>query len=256
MEPGRFRDPIAIFLSGTATMPAVDLQFPYGATPRGFTGKNIFADLKRLITDCSVVITAGAHNGDDPLTYRHMFPEALIHCVEPTPAYVTMLQALFAHDPRTRIHQIALSDSSGVQAFRLTPEGGASSLLDIDQRATNSIPSEALAPVQTIDVRTRTLDDLCAESGVASIDLLALDVQGAELLVLHGANGLLAERRIKWIIVEMCFIPVYKGQASTGDLASFLERAGFELRDFYNFGYSDDGQLLWGDALYRLGDRR
>jgi FkbM family methyltransferase len=234
-------------------MPAVDLQFPHGVTPRGFTGKNIFADLKRLIEDCAVVITAGAHRGDDPLTYRSMFPEASIHCVEPTPAYVNQLQALFASDARITIHPVALSDSNGVKTFRLTPEGCASSLLAVDQRAIESIASEALAPVRTIDVRSETLDDLCANAGVAQVDLLALDVQGAELIVLQGATRLLAQRRIKWIVVEMCFVPVYEGQATVGALALFLERAGFEVRDFYNFAYSEDGQLLWGDAVYRLG---
>ena len=51
----------------------------------------------------------------------------------------------------------------------------------------------------------------------------------------------------------MCLVPVYEGQATVGALASFLERAGFEVRDFSNFAYNEDGQLLWGDALYRLG---
>src|SRR5262245_18350325 len=113
-------------------MPAVDLEFPHGATARGFTGKNIFADILRLVSDCSVVVTAGGYKGDDPRTYRRMFPEAWIHCVEPTPTFVVSLEALFADDPRVRIHPVALSESNGRSTFRLTSEASASSLLPID----------------------------------------------------------------------------------------------------------------------------
>lgn len=212
----------------------------------------MFADILHLVGDCSCVITAGGYRGDDSLTYRRMWPDAWIHCVEPTPAFVTELNALFAHDPRVRIHPYALSDADGVSSFRLTPERSASSLLPIDRRATKMITAEALGPVNVIEVPARTLDTFCHEAAITNIDLLALDVQGAELLVLNGATRLLRDRQIRWLTVEMCFVPVYEGQATVGELASFLDRSGFGLRDFYNFAYSEDGQLLWGDALYRL----
>lgn len=51
-------------------------------------------------------------------------------------------------------------------------------------------PSPELLPCGK--VRTATLDSLCATHGIQSIDFLKIDVQGGELAVLRGAEGVLA----------------------------------------------------------------
>ena len=47
-----------------------------------------------------------------------------------------------------------------------------------------------------------TLDDHSARHGYDDIDLLKVDVEGAEALVLQGAEGLLAQRRIHVVTLE------------------------------------------------------
>lgn len=51
-------------------------------------------------------------------------------------------------------------------------------------------PSPELLPCGK--VRTTTLDSLCAMHGIQNIDFLKIDVQGGELAVLRGAEGILA----------------------------------------------------------------
>ena len=54
----------------------------------------------------------------------------------------------------------------------------------------------------TYRVRARPLDDIVEESGVARVDAIRIDVEGAEYLVLKGAHETL-ERYHPEIIVEL-----------------------------------------------------
>jgi hypothetical protein len=55
----------------------------------------------------------------------------------------------------------------------------------------------------TIKVRCQTLDTFCIEKGVDHIDILKIDVEGAELAVLEGAREMLKTGRVKHIQVEI-----------------------------------------------------
>jgi len=46
--------------------------------------------------------------------------------------------------------------------------------------------NEGVAPARSVEVEVRTLDDVLAEAGAPKIDLLSIDVEGAELDVLRG----------------------------------------------------------------------
>jgi FkbM family methyltransferase len=112
--------------------------------------------------------------------------------------------------------------------------------------------------VNVSEVETRRLDDIPETMGT---DFLKLDVQGAELLVLKGA-----EDRLKDVLVihtEVEFVPLYKDQALFADVDSFLRARGFAFhklhstsgRTFKPLLLSDKpsaclSQTLWGDAVY------
>lgn len=75
-------------------------------------------------------------------------------------------------------------------------------------------------------LRTRTLDRIAVETGFSDItDVLVVDVQGAELLVLKGADHLLST--VKAVVTEISTIPYYSGGVLFPELRSFLESRGF-----------------------------
>ncbi|MEM6491743.1 MAG: FkbM family methyltransferase [Pseudomonadota bacterium] len=78
--------------------------------------------------------------------------------------------------------------------------------------------------VEEIPVRTVALDDL---DEIEDFDGIKLDVQGAELDVLRGAQTKLAGCNI--VVTEVEFIPIYEGQALYGDIERFLMEQGFLL---------------------------
>ena len=111
--------------------------------------------------------------------------------------------------------------------------------------------------VKTSTVQTRRLDDIPETEGV---DFLKLDVQGGELLVLHGAEARLKDALV--IHTEVEFVPLYKGQPLFADIDSFLRARGFAFHTVNSSGRTfkplipnNDpslalSQKLWGDAVY------
>lgn len=74
--------------------------------------------------------------------------------------------------------------------------------------------------------RTRTLDGLLAERAFGPVDTLVVDVQGAELLVLEGAERTLAQ--VKAVVSEVSTQPLYDGGVLFPQLCAHLQARGFE----------------------------
>jgi len=112
--------------------------------------------------------------------------------------------------------------------------------------------------VREEDVDTARLDDVPETEGV---DLLKMDIQGAELMVLRAA-----EKRLETTLViqtEVEFLPMYEGQPLFSEVEMFLRERGFLFHRFFptvsrvlspmvvdNNVYAGLSQLLWADAIF------
>lgn len=112
--------------------------------------------------------------------------------------------------------------------------------------------------VSTEEVDTVRLDDIPETEGV---DLLKMDIQGAELMVLRNAETRLADTLV--IQSEVEFLQMYVDQPLFGDIDVFLRQHGFVFHRFYpavsrtiqplvvdNSIYAGLSQLLWADAIF------
>lgn len=77
---------------------------------------------------------------------------------------------------------------------------------------------------------------------IASIDLLYIDTQGAELSVLKGADELL--KQVRYVFTEVSHGGLYENDVSHKELTEYLEARGFSLVFLYM------NKTRWGDALY------
>lgn len=82
--------------------------------------------------------------------------------------------------------------------------------------------SEWSAVLQKVPVQTRRLDDV---PEIAAIDMLKIDVQGAELMVFKGAREKL--KRAAAVHTEVCFLHLYKDQPLFGEVDLELRSLGF-----------------------------
>jgi len=75
-------------------------------------------------------------------------------------------------------------------------------------------------------------------------------VQGAEPLVLKGAEGLLRAGRVRMVYTEILVLPTYDGQARLDEFLSMMRGYGFELFNFFNLSVTAAGQLRQVDAIF------
>lgn len=117
---------------------------------------------------------------------------------------------------------------------------------------------EVTTIIKTERVQTRRLDEI---PEIASIDYLKVDVQGADLDVLKGA-----QERLKTTVVvevETEFVPLYEGQPLFADIDTYLRARGFLLhtinppqgrafKPLIEGGKTERPfrQVLWTDAVY------
>lgn len=119
------------------------------------------------------------------------------------------------------------------------------------------------APVGTAQVKCDSLDNIWAgEDGI--IDVLKIDVEGAEYSVLQGASKLLAQRRVLMIRSEFLLTPYYKEHMLLGHQQVYLDSLGYRLvaLDTDHVSYSwkrtsipqgfDRRFLYAGDAFYMI----
>jgi FkbM family methyltransferase len=149
----------------------------------------------------------------------------------------------------------AVSDKPGTLAFFPTdpertvsgwPNGnpGASSIFV----ATGAYPEEHYVQ-NRIKVEAIRLDTFLEAHKVPAIDVLWMDVQGAEKLVLTGMGKHL--RDVKCVHLEAEFFEIYKGQALFGDVDTLLRNHGFQLLGFTSYSrYSADALYVRDDVPY------
>ena len=102
---------------------------------------------------------------------------------------------------------------------------------------------------ENIVCRFSTLDTFLAEMDIRRIDLLKLDVQGAEYRVLEGGANALVAGLIDVIYMELILMPTYKEQRSLAYYLQFLERNGMKLFGLYNLSHIR-GRIRQLDAIF------
>lgn len=172
----------------------------------------------RLPRQGEVAIDAGAYIGRHTLEYaRAVGPQGRVIAIEPLPDNFALLELnvrLNGYD-RVVCVRCALGGESGEAALRYSRERSTATC-DIER-------AEAAGQTQAVRVRQRTMDELLAELRIERIDFLKLDVEGAELSALMGAQRTLAASPTAVLLVEL-----HGADEKTEPVRDWLRRHGFE----------------------------
>ena len=177
--------------------------------------KDFFAIANSILANGGTFFDVGANHGllSFGLAGRH---GAAIdfHLFEPNPKLVSSIEKTFKLYPKMRLNlnQLAVLDVEGT-AF-----------LEIDQAQSGA--SHVSTRQQGLEVACVTIDAYMEKSGVSSVDLLKLDVEGFELPALRGAKASLEERKIKAVYFEY-FEKWLQRVAPPAELLSILEFCEF-----------------------------
>lgn len=194
------------------------------------------------------MIDGGANRGafTDAFLQLHR-PERLV-LVEAIPELAEKLRARYAGNPAISVIAAALSDKNGEARFEINRSEASSSLLPIDPRNTAWFNRD-LAVARTVQVPTLTLAALMEDQRLQTVDLLKLDLQGAERFVLTGGAAVLD--RVRVIYTEIFFEQLYAGAWLFSEMNEFLAGRGFKLCGLSNIVHASDGDLVQANATFR-----
>jgi len=155
------------------------------------------------------IVDLGSHVGVSVLWFRALYPDAEIVAVEPHPETFRRLRANVGHLPRVHLVQAAVGSTDGPRSLFASDQSWAASLF----------PQSA--HVHAEQVACRRLDGVLVELGLESIDVLKVDIEGAEHEVLSSFAGL---GRVRTLICE------YHRELNGMDAFGFIRLLeGFEL---------------------------
>ncbi|MBE9203863.1 FkbM family methyltransferase [Synechocystis salina LEGE 06099] len=193
-----------------------------------------------LAKENPVILEIGCHNGSHTLWFLETFHNPTIHCFEPDPRAIKQFKQKLGDHPAIKLFEGAISDQTGIQTF-FQSDG-----INSDWTCSGSLRKPTnhnevhpqIIFEKTIEIPVETLDTYCQKNGLAQIDFIWMDVQGAEMNVFKGGKNTL--NNVHFLYTEYSNVELYQGQANLKVMSAQLAESGFKLIRRYH-----------GDALYQ-----
>ena len=171
--------------------------------------------------DIKTVFDVGANVGEWSVLAKSRFPDADIHAFELSESTFNTLSPVAQRHGFTA-NNCGLSDSDTEITYKDYGDGST-----VNTIVANADFHDGKLAAQEKRARVMRGDAYCLEHGIEHIDLLKIDVEGAEHLVLQGFERMFLEQRIGLVQFEYGFV--------NGD-AHFLMKDFFRL--FEQWGYA------------------
>jgi FkbM family methyltransferase len=144
-----------------------------------------------------ICFDVGGNVGYFALLMSKLAVDGTVHVFEPIPMNAALVKANAELNAFTNVtvNNVAVGSEEGIANFSVSIDSAYSSM-----RATGRI-----AEAQSIDVPLVTLDKYIERSGINRIDIMKVDVEGAEDMVLVGGTALLSDpaRRPRMVLLEL-----------------------------------------------------
>lgn len=190
--------------------------------------KDLWWTIRKYVSSGDVCVDVGANVGVASLFLAKSVGKAgKVICFEPGPRFCERLKTNLELNPSfmsvVEVHNLGVSDQPGKLHWAEDPE----------------FPGNAyLFGSEGLEVNVVTLDSFL-QPEVRRLNFLKIDVEGMELEVLRGAQGIL--RKFKPIVFFETFMDfeVYRNAPIRKDASDLLLELGYEL-----YRVADDGELL------------
>lgn len=195
-----------------------------------------------------VILEFGSRYGEDSIEFALKYPNATIYAFECNPNTLDACKANISKHSNIILTEKAISNTNGVVSFfKIDKEKTHTTWQDGNQGASSLLKASGKYPIEKyvqdeVFVQSIKLTSFIKETSIESIDILWMDIQGAELLALQGLDNDIY--KIKIIHLEVEFFEIYKGQPLFKDIYRFLKKKKFKL-----LGFSNKSQYA-GDAIF------
>lgn len=164
--------------------------------------------------DANVIVDCGANVGYTSAYLASRYPGARVLAIEPDAANCAMVaRNLASYGSRITVINKAIWSTPGPLKL-VAPEAA---------RGEWGIQVRACAPGEAPDVDATTIPELMQHAGIREIDILKVDIEGAELALFGGSPPWLAA--VRNIIIE------YHGERCREAFFASVARAGFAARE-------------------------
>lgn len=177
------------------------------------------------------VFDIGANIGDITLMFSKLVgPTGTVHSFEATGSTFAQLEenVKLANCANVRVNHLAVADSLGSLQFYI---------YDQEHSRLNSLADRplgnygmAVSPIGVEEVQAITVDSYCEQHKIEFIDLLKVDVEGAEYQVLKGANRMLREKRVRCCTFEFGQTTFDMGNKPE-EIRVYLRSCGYRIRN-------------------------
>jgi FkbM family methyltransferase len=187
-------------------------------------------------SNVKIIFEFGSRYGEDTIEFAKSFPHAKIFAFECNPNTIETCKERVAEFSNIVLTEKAVSDKDGEVSFFVIDKNrttttwedgnqGASSLL----RASGKYPIENYVQTE-LKVPSISLRTFIVDNEIQSVDIMWIDIQGAELLALKGLFEKISSVNVLHIEVE--FFEIYKNQPFFEEIKMYLEQANFTFLGF------------------------
>jgi len=190
----------------------------------------------------ATVIDVGAAMGSFTRTCHRVFPHAQYLLIEPLKEYVPALAKVVQAIPRATLEISAASATDNPVVLNVHDDLVGSSLYQEMEEGTgiNGVPRE---------VQAVTLDRLVAQTHAQAPFLIKVDVQGAELDVLSGAETTVQHAGL--VLLEVSLFQFFQGAPLLCEVLAYMKARGFVPYDLLGLQYRPiDGALSQVDVVF------
>jgi len=190
---------------------------------RGYERETVELVAEVLRPGCTAVDVGANHGFFTVMMASLVGPEGRVEALEPNPVVASALHEVLRRngvDGRVSVHPLALSDQAGTAEFFPSVSAvndGLSSLLVSPAALEHGV----IRPDHSIRVATDTFDAFAQRLGLGRVDLVKIDVEGAEEMVVRGMDQTLAQTPPRRIVCET--VP-------DGEAMRLLRAAGYTAR--------------------------
>lgn len=207
-----------------------------------------FVDLSQI----KVALDVGSYDAKVAIDFKKCFPRAKIYAFECNPPAIELCKRNIGNRNDILLIDKAVSDENGIINFYpINPEKTVTSHPNGNIGASSIYIANPAYPIERyyqeqIRVESITLQRWATNNGIKSIDVLWMDLQGAELKALKGLGSLI--ENVKTIYTEVTYKEMYLGQPLFKEINGYLTSNNFYPVKRFNTSE------WFGDVLYVRGD--
>lgn len=187
----------------------------------GCLGRQIAQWIRTLLPEGGTFLDVGANIGYFTILASNCVgPSGKVFAIEPNPQTFTLLQGHLSANGLANTHasMIALGDTTAPMRLYVPP---ASENRDYN---VSCMPEPGW---NALDVPCQRLDDYLRDRGIGAVDLMKIDVEGAEPFVFRGGSAALAAGAVRCLISEFNGYRLSKGNSGPKQLLEQLQDMSF-----------------------------